>query len=99
MNLLGFAARCGIYCGECEYREEMSCPGCIKAAGKPFWGECIIAACCVGKGLDHCGLCADFPCEDLKSFAYDEEQGDDGQRIRNLEAWTVQGFDVWVRGR
>ena len=99
MNLQDLAARCGIYCGECEYREKMNCPGCIQANGKLFWGECQIAICGIGKGLDHCGQCTEFPCDDLKSFAYDKEQGDEGQRIRNLEAWNLQGFENWVQGR
>ena len=99
MNMQDFAANCGIFCGDCDYRERMNCPGCIQARGRPFWGECRIAACCIGKGLDHCGQCATFPCDDLKSFAYDAEQGDDGQRIRNLKAWNQQGFESWLRSR
>ena len=62
-----------------------------------FWGECPLATCCVAKGLEHCGKCDEFPCETLHSFAYHEEQGDDGQRIRNLEAWNAKGFDAWVK--
>ena len=99
MDLIDFAARCGLYCGECEYRTKTNCPGCIRAGGSMFWGECVIALCCVEKGWDHCGQCAEFACDNLQKFAYDKEQGDDGQRIRNLEAWNAQGFENWVRER
>lgn len=94
-----FAARCGIYCGECEYREKMNCPGCIQAMGNIFWGECQVAKCCLAKGLENCGLCSRFPCDLLKEFAYDEEQGDNGARIRNLETWTRDGFESWLKNK
>jgi hypothetical protein len=90
-----FMARCGIDCEACKYREQMNCPGCPATGGKPFWGECQVARCCIGKGHEHCGQCAEFPCELLKKFAYDPEQGDNGRRIRNLEAWNEKGYDVW----
>ena len=38
MNMQDFAANCGIFCGDCDYRERMNCPGCIQARGRPFWG-------------------------------------------------------------
>ncbi|MBN1978803.1 MAG: DUF3795 domain-containing protein [Anaerolineae bacterium] len=94
-----FAARCGIYCAECEYRAQTSCPGCVQAGGKLFWGTCVIATCCIGKGHHHCGQCAEFPCDTLNSFAYDKEHGDDGQRIGNLEAWNAEGFESWAAKR
>lgn len=91
-----FAARCGIYCGDCEYREKMNCPGCAAAKGKIFWGQCEVAICCMDRKLDHCGLCPDFPCDTLRSFADDAEQGDDGLRIRNARAWATEGFAAWL---
>ncbi len=99
MNQQDFAGRCGIYCGECEDRERMNCPGCIQAKGNLFWGECLIAKCCIDKHLQHCGYCSDLPCDDLNAFAYHAEQGDGGQRIRNLEQWAVIGFSQWVQER
>ncbi len=51
-----------------------------------FWGECDLAKCCFAKGLEHCGKCDDFPCDQLKAFSFDEAQGDNGQRIENLRA-------------
>ncbi len=79
-----YAARCGIHCDDCDYREKTNCPGCHEAKGEMFWGQCELAKCSMEKELDHCGQCEDFACDLLKSFAYHEEQGDDGQRIENL---------------
>ena len=81
-------SRCGILCGECEYREKMNCGGCVHIE-KPFWGDsCPVKSCCEGKTLEHCGLCGDFPCDLLNQFAYDKEQGDDGKRIEQCRKWA-----------
>ena len=51
------------------------------------------------KGHETCADCADFACELLKEFAYDKNQGDDGERIENLKAWKQMGFGAWVAAR
>ncbi len=80
-------AYCGLDCGNCDWRAKMKCPGCQAAAGKMFWGECVLAKCCIDKQIPNCGHCGEFPCDQLKEFSYSSsEHGDDGQRIRNLEA-------------
>lgn len=79
-------AMCGLDCRACDYREKMSCPGCVAAAGKIFWGECDLAKCCIAKGHEHCGKCNDFPCATLNEYSYSEGEGDNGERIRNLIA-------------
>ena len=81
-------SRCGILCGECEYREKMNCGGCIHIE-KPFWGDsCPVKSCCESKGLEHCGNCGDFPCNLLNQFAFDKDQGDDGKRIEQCKKWA-----------
>jgi len=75
---------CGIDCEVCAI--QTGCPGCRKAAGKLFWGDCALARCCMEKQHEHCGQCREFPCDMLKEYAYDPEHGDNGARIRNLEA-------------
>lgn len=80
-------SRCGLLCSQCEYREKIPCDGCINIS-KPFWGEnCPVKSCCESKSLEHCGKCSDFPCEQLTSFAYDKEQGDNGKRIEQCRKW------------
>lgn len=42
-------SRCGLLCGECQYRTQIPCPGCTRME-KPFWGDsCPVKACCEGK--------------------------------------------------
>lgn len=65
------------------------------AKGKLFWGQCELATCCIGKSLEHCGQCQDFPCDTLKEYSYDSEHGDNGERIRVLQEWSEKGYDAW----
>lgn len=75
---------CGLSCAECTFRESTGCGGCIATGGKPFHGRCDVAECAVGRKRAFCGDCADFPCNTLKSYSYDETHGDNGARIENV---------------
>ena len=80
-------SRCGLLCSECEYKDQKNCGGCVHIK-KPFWGEsCPVKACCESKEKEHCGHCGEFPCDLLKQFAYDENQGDNGRRIEQCKLW------------
>jgi len=79
-------SRCGIECSKCPYQESHGCVGCLKIE-KPFWGDCPIKSCCESKGQQNCGQCSSFPCQKLKDFAYDKEQGDNGLRIETCKKW------------
>ena len=46
---------CGAECSQCPHRS--ACGGCTETSGRPFGRECILAACCRGKGGDSCGQC------------------------------------------
>ncbi len=82
-------SRCGILCNECKYREPMGCSGCTQI-DKPFWGDsCPLKSCCEDKTHQHCGQCSNFPCDLLKQFAYDKEQGDEGKRIEQCKCWNA----------
>lgn len=76
-------AMCGLDCSKCEFYL-VSCDGCHKQCGKMFWGNCKIASCVIEKGYNNCSDCSEFPCTLLESFSYDEEHGDNGERIENL---------------
>lgn len=61
---------CGHVCdsGKCLFflgKKSPLCPGCIKCAGNPFWGECKVYKCAAEKNIEHCGLCEEFPCQIL----------------------------------
>lgn len=81
-------SRCGLKCSECSYREAMNCQGCTQTA-KPFWApSCPIKSCCNDQKHEHCGQCAKFSCDLLKQFAFDEKQGDNGERIEQCKRWS-----------
>jgi len=68
------AAPCGLFCGTCENLHE-KCEGCGYQKGAPFWvsmmkmSSCPLYDCCVNKkGLEHCGLCEELPCQLFVSF-------------------------------
>ncbi len=44
-------------------QKKFKCPGCQKANGKIFWGECRLAKCVIDKGLNYCYECEDFVCD------------------------------------
>ena len=83
-------SRCGIVCDpvKCKEAFKVDCPGCV-AIDKPFWGVCDVKVCCEGKGLEHCGLCPDFPCGVLTSYAYNEEHGNNGEMIEQCKKWAI----------
>lgn len=85
-------SRCGLSCGQCSYRETMSCPGCVNVVN-PFWGECRVKNCCEEKKADHCGACPELPCDALKEFSYDPEHGDHGARIERCGKWAKETAD------
>ena len=82
-------AACGAYCGACEWKEKTGCPGCQASRAKMFWGECDVARCAISKGLLHCGLCSDLPCQTLQRYFDHPEHGDRGERLANLKAWAA----------
>lgn len=84
-----FESRCGVLCNDCQRRDQVNCSGCTQME-RPFWGgECGVKTCCEGKGLDHCGLCEQFPCQMLASMGV--EQGHDpAPRLAILRHWAAQ---------
>ncbi len=79
---------CGAYCGTCEWKEKTGCKGCQHHRGEMFYGTCPVAVCCAEKGLHHCGLCPDLPCQALQEAFDHPEHGDHGERLANLKAWA-----------
>ncbi len=61
---------CGLYCGGCKnYKENFNCMGCRNET--ELVNDCPTRACCISKGLLHCGNCAEFPCSVLGDFYND----------------------------
>jgi len=66
----------------------MNCKGCKTHASEVFWGKCSIAACAIGKNLNHCGECSELPCEKLVAAFNSPDHGDNGERLTNLQKWS-----------
>jgi hypothetical protein len=51
-------------------RREGSCTGCRGKSESMFYHcyICEIKKCAISKGIEHCGLCAGFPCERIIEF-------------------------------
>ena len=58
-ELLG---KCGFYCGSCPTYREGGCLGCMEEHRE---GDCFTRDCVLRSGLDCCGACRQFPCDDL----------------------------------
>jgi general stress protein 26 len=92
-ELLTVQSRCGLLCSGCTYKESHGCTGCLALDGKPFWGECDIAKCCLSKGYAHCGECPEIPCDILRDYSCgdgDECDKPKGARIEVCKAWAAK---------
>jgi hypothetical protein len=74
-----------------------TCQGCRSDVlyVHPGCAQCEIRACAEDKGLIHCGLCAEFPCERIEAFQSD---GRVHHRdvLTQLEALKIKGPDQWL---
>ena len=104
------AAACGLYCGECELRGE-KCAGCGHVKGRPYWVTqyhmevCPVYGCAVEKhGVEHCGLCGEYPCELLVSMrdptmSDAEYEAALANKKAALEARRDLGTGAWLLSR
>ena len=101
------AAVCGLVCGECEHLGS-KCKGCVEQKGKPFWTDmmkvegCPLYICCVDeKHLEHCGLCAELPCEtfnELRDPALSDKEAQKALVARKAELIRRKqiGTEKWL---
>jgi hypothetical protein len=84
--------------------EGFTCQGCRSDALYIHAGcaNCEIRACADGKGIPHCGECADFPCERLWAFQSDGRVHHTNVMIdlvrlrkRGPETWLAEQEEVW----
>ena len=84
-----FESRCGVCCNSCERKETVHCKGCPNMQA-PFWGGvCEVKNCCENKNLNHCGECADFPCEMLCNMGVDLGF-DPRPKIEQCRKWAAE---------
>lgn len=65
---------CGECCVGCRKKKEGICKGCIEADGYvPEWadsGRCKVHACARSHSVQFCGICDQFPCQELTSIIH-----------------------------
>jgi hypothetical protein len=62
--------------------------------------DCHFIQCGLKKGVAHCGLCADFPCQELTDFIPDDRpECPRGYHIENLWARTRIGTQAWLEAQ
>lgn len=74
--------------------EELHCDGC-RSERRCFYCEtnCKMAHCAAAKGVEFCGACPEYPCEDLKAFQ--------AEMPHRIELWKSQerikeeGYEKW----
>lgn len=74
--------------------EELHCQGC-RAEQRCYYceGLCKMFKCAADKGIDFCGACSEYPCQDLKTFQ--------GEMPHRIELWEAQerirevGYEKW----
>lgn len=63
-----WAAPCGVWCRDCPFFESprgLSCGGCNSDRFCRPEEQCEFVRCVRSRGIEHCGLCGEFPCEQL----------------------------------
>lgn len=74
--------------------EVMKCYGCRSEKRGPYCQTCKMSACAAERGIDFCGECGEYPCNDLKQFQSERphrnELWDDLERIRTV------GYKQWL---
>jgi hypothetical protein len=88
------AAVCGRYCGACAAYQADGCCGCAYQLGSTRRGECSVFQCCISeRGLEHCGLCPDFPCQ---VFVKQARPLDVARLYKALRRRTEIGTAAWL---
>jgi len=68
------------------------CPGCRKDSAS---GGCKTGECAEGRGLSHCGVCAELPCSRIAEFDGDGTPHH-GELIGNLKRLREIGEALWL---
>ncbi len=87
------AAICGEYCGKCP-NYGIDCLGCTCKLHM----DCYFVRCSVERQVEHCGVCKDFPCKQLRDFLPDNRPDSPrGYHIKNLRLRMAIGTEAWLK--
>lgn len=73
--------------------DDISCDGCLSDVLCKFCGVCSIRSCVIGKGIEGCHQCSDFPCRLIEDFPIPV-----GKKVmlRAIPTWRELGTDRWM---
>jgi len=92
-----FAAVCGACCLSCTPATSGTCRGCAYELGRTPRGECAVFQCAlVAHGIEHCGLCDEFPCALFRAAM---PAGSLEERVAALLRRRAIGTAVWIEER
>ena len=74
--------------------EDAYCDGCRAERRTPYCHACTFRTCAAERGLDFCGECSDFPCEQLGEFQ--RERPHRAELYGDLDRITEAGVEAWM---
>lgn len=89
---------CGMPCALCtRYRTngKSKCPGCSHDG---YYTEpCKVYHCCKETGMEHCGMCTEFPCVRLGKMGDFSDLNTNRVKERTCSSVAASGFEPWYR--
>lgn len=73
--------------------EEIPCNGCRSETRTAYCKNCYMRECASGKGIDFCGECIDFPCQQIKDFQ--SKMPHRVELFKSLERIKEIGWERW----
>lgn len=87
---------CGMPCALCPRHRtdgKSRCPGC--SCDGYYTDVCKVHHCCRERGLDHCGLCPEFPCARLGKMGDFRDLNTGHVKQRTCALVAEKGLDAW----
>jgi hypothetical protein len=84
---ISFRTRCTI--------DMIKCDGCGTPDRFALSKNCIFRRCSKGRGIEHCSLCNEFPCETLLGL-YEDDMRSMGEAEKNARRIKDTGIDKWL---
>ncbi len=75
---------------------DLQCDGCLSDVRAIQCRECLLRDCAFSKGLTHCAMCNDFPCQQITDFKNDQF-AHHSEVLENIRYQKEIGIPKWVK--
>jgi hypothetical protein len=75
--------------------QDLDCEGCLSDVISYFCLECRLRSCAKARGVTHCSLCSDFPCQSIIDFNNDGHPHH-GEVLKNIRRQKEIGIEGWI---